>query len=85
MRKAGKALSILLTCARGLNSVSGWLKHYVFVTFTLHFIFCRHTGSLDSRNTSARVREEGKRGNGFPLTSSPACNSPVGLLPESLC
>lgn len=60
MRRLGKhhLYAHLCTC---LSFVSGWLKHYVFVTFTLHFIFCLHTGSLASRDTSARVREESQR------------------------
>lgn len=60
MTKAEKTPSVLLTCAHGLSSVSESLKHHVFVTFTLHFIFfCLHTGSLDSGDRRARAREEG--------------------------
>lgn len=45
---------LLLTCAHGLSSV--WLKHHVFVTFTLHFISGLHTGLW-----TGAVLELGKR------------------------
>lgn len=61
----------------GLSSV--WLRHRVFVTFTLHFISGLHTGSLDRRG--ARARKEGHTVSDI----FPACSLPLGLLPESLC
>lgn len=59
MTKAEKTPSVLLTCAHGLSSVSESLKHHVFVTFTLHFIFFASTLVLWTVGTG--VLEPGKR------------------------
>lgn len=87
-----KALSVPLTCAHLESAVHTahlctrlscvWVTEapcVCHIYFALYF--CLHTGSLD-RKDSAGAGEEGRQSSS---DVSPACSSPVGLLPESLC